>query len=170
MFRSPPCLLLSPILSPPCSLPPSLPTPRAPAPSSSSHICSRRASVRMPRPMFRGSPTATVCRQPTRSTQKTSIRRTSSSSKLPPSDQPLIAKTKKKRLIGWLLVPHQPWGATYMQQCAVDGMFVLVGVVLLRADSLNVCTKLQQCIADSRASVSRHRKKRLTQERWWFLF
>lgn len=89
IFRSLPCLLHSPILSPPCLLPPAPHTHRAAAPSSSSPICIRRASVPTPRPMCRwtptGSPTATACRHLTRRPQKTSIRRTSSSSKVRPA-------------------------------------------------------------------------------------
>lgn len=104
MLRSPPCLLHSPILSLACSLPPCLCTCRAQELSSSSPICRRRASVPTPRPMsrwtFRGSHTATACRRPIRSPLKTTIRRTSSSSKLESAALRSEAGCKTKKVAG----------------------------------------------------------------------
>lgn len=75
-FRSPPC----PLRSPSPSRTPSPPTRRAPAPCSFRPICNRRVPVHTHRSTV--SATATACPRLTRSTQKTSTRRTSSSSEL----------------------------------------------------------------------------------------
>lgn len=127
MFRSPPCLLHSPILSLPCSLPSCLSSHRTPALSNSSPICHRRASVRTPRLMsrwmFTGSHTATACRRPTRSPQKTSIRRMSSSSKLQSAAlrSAAVCKKKKKRWDGcWLSLHAIMWRRWFCWACVVS--------------------------------------------------